>query len=1190
MASFSDRRVRWGLLIAALGGLVALGVWLWRPPAVDMIAVLHANNRGIGLMEQFKYPEAAAAFAEALRLAPDWRPGQVNHAIALLNQNKPETLAQALQTFEAVLRTDPDNPHAHYCLGIILQYQGKEIDRAGRAFEAVTRLDPADAHAWYFLGRVRLDQEKNAEARACFEKALECNPYLIAALNNLQLLQRAAGQNKEADELLARFQKLNTADWYTKADVKYGEMGRYADVVGRVSGPAGASIAPLPLFRRDEKLHIEVAAPSRWATAKDFGSGAEADLLRAVRGRFGGTLVVLDYDRDGQPDLLLLAAVTEGERVRDLLLHNEGQGRFRDVTAVAGLGGARYSLGATVADFDNDGYPDLLVTTTAGPRLWRNRAGKDGRRFEEVTRVAGLDQVQGICLGAAFVDIDQDGDLDLLLARSAPNVASALTTLKDAAASKETGPLLLLNVGVAPPAAGKDAPPLEAKFRLATEHLPALALPAVNLLVSDLDSDRDIDVLVFGDGHAPTMILNDRLLAFHPAALPGAAAGKWNGGLVLDADQDERSDLFLLGPGQAPLLLLQRGKDGFQPGSANAPPLLQAVAADVDSDGWADVIGLSEQRKPILLHNDGTKLVRVLEGLGADAGWPADLIALAAVDTDGDCFPDLVAWSESQGLLLQGNAGNGNHGLRLELTGRHDKGVGLRTNSDAIGTRVTARTPRGQPGAEVATASAGLGQSRVPLLLGLGRFAQADVVSVRWPDGTWQAELNVSAGQPTLISETNRKPVSCPILFAWDGRTYGFVGDILGAGSIGECLPGGKHRQPRPEESVKIEGRQLVAKEGRYLLKFAEPMDEVTYLDRLQLLVIDHPAEMRVYPDERFLADPRTPLQDLLAFASAQQVFPREARDHRGRDMTQVLRDWDRITADGFAQRAWLGYAEEHSVELDFGDRLAQFGPGDKLGLFLAGWTDYPFPESIWAATQADVALQAPRLERLDAEGRWQTILPELGFPAGLPRMMTADVRGLLGGPSCRLRIRTNMHVYWDQVFIAPIRERVAADGTGKSMRVTRRDVQAARLEVRGCVQEYTPDGREPTLFDYDRLDRVPVTRLSGRLTRLGDVTELLHERDDRFAIFGPGDELSVAFDATGLPELPAGWTRSYVLRTWGYCKDASPFTATGGTVEPLPFAGMSGFPYGPNEHYPRTPRHTTYLRNELTRPTGTAR
>src|SRR5262249_38839745 len=140
----------------------------------------------------------------------------------------------------------------------------------------------------------------------------------------------------------------------------------------------------------------------------------------------------------------------------------------------------------------------------------------------------------------------------------------------------------------------------------------------------------------------------------------------------------------------------------------------------------------------------------------------------------------------------------------------------------------------------------------------------------------------------------------------------------------------------------------------------------------------------------------------------------------RGQDVTKTLAKWDRDTVNDFAHRSWLGFAEEHWVALDFGDRLAKFGPSDKLILCLAGWTDYPYPESIWAATQAGVPLISPTLERLDENGHWQPLIADVGFPAGLPRMMTVDVTGKLAGPGCVIRLRTNMEVYWDQIFVAP--------------------------------------------------------------------------------------------------------------------------------------------------------------------------
>jgi hypothetical protein len=129
--------------------------------------------------------------------------------------------------------------------------------------------------------------------------------------------------------------------------------------------------------------------------------------------------------------------------------------------------------------------------------------------------------------------------------------------------------------------------------------------------------------------------------------------------------------------------------------------------------------------------------------------------------------------------------------------------------------------------------------------------------------------------------------------------------------------------------------------------------------------------------------------------------------------------------------------------------------------------------------------------------------------------------------------------------------------------------VAAAHLEQRGCVQEFSPDGREPTLYDYYRLDKVAVTRQTGWLTRLGDVTELLLARDDRFVVFGPGDEVTVKFDGRNLPALPDGWTRSFVLKTHGYVKACGPLVVTGDTVGPLPFHKMSRFPYGPGDVYP---------------------
>ncbi len=1190
-SSRPPRARRWLLGLALLLLLVGGGSvgWLWwRQP--DLEKALDANQKGVGYMERYQYPEAVASFEEAVRQAPDWQPGRINLGIGLFNlargqadkEKQEQTYKRAIAAFKDVLAHDKKNPHALFGLGLIYQEGFGRYKEAEPYFREVTEVDPNDAAAWFWLGQSL--QEDDAQALKCFRRAVELDPNLSGALYGLQQKLRQTDDAKAADDLMARLTALKSADWVNPLDPKYNtDLGRYGQVIGRTAPAIATPVGPLPTFRLADNFRVKLRPGARWATARDFASDPVGELRARLRARFGGTLIVLDYNGDNRPDLFLAAAVAEDGKIGDLLLRHDADNQFTDVTVEAGLGGDSATVGAVAADFDNDGRTDLLLTGVGGVRLLRNN-GKGG--FEDVTRQAGLDKIDGVCLGACFIDLDQDGDLDLLVARYAGSAEKALVALKGETKATGGGIAVYLNVGEAPAASRNvDPPPLRPAFRAADlPGMPKDAGAVVAFAASDLDQDQDLDVLAVADGTAPTVVLNDRLLKFHNAALPEKLAGAaaWNGALILDVNHDERSDVLLIGPEQRPVLAVRQPtppgaevSKWFERGPIDAPPLLQAQAIDLDLDGWTDVVGLSRDRKPVLLHNEGQGLVERRNALGLDTDWPADLIAVACTDTDCDGYPDLLLWSEGSGLQLRTNKGNGNHGLKLRLSGHRrvePAGFVVRCNVDGFGTRVIAQAGEFWTDAEYTTLAAGLGQSSQPLVMGLGRHREASLLRFRWPDICWQAEFNVPASScgkdfgVLRLEESNRKETSCPILFAWDGRRFVFVTDFLGAGSVGECEPDGGHRLPRPEESVKIEPAQLAPLNGDYVLKIAEPMSEITYLDQLQLAVLDHPAGVRVYPDERFAAGGPPPTQDLIAFRD--EIFPVKATDHHGRDVTAALRRWDRDTVSDFGRRAWLGFAEEHAVTLDFGDRLAKFGPRDRLVLCLAGWTDYPYPESIWAAHQAGVEMLPPVLERKTADGRWEKVA-DAGFPAGLPRLMTLDVTGRFGGPRCEVRLRTNLHVFWDQVFVAPVLETVGAGQGSGTVRGTVLEVKEAALAARGLMKEYSPDGREPTLYDYDRLDSFPVSRLSGRLTRYGDVTELLRTRDDRFVIFGAGDELSVRFDAGRLPPLPDGWQRSYVLRTSGYCKDASLFTAHGDTVEPLPFRAMSNYPYRDDEKHP---------------------
>ncbi len=431
------------------------------------------------------------------------------------------------------------------------------------------------------------------------------------------------------------------------------------------------------------------------------------------------------------------------------------------------------------------------------------------------------------------------------------------------------------------------------------------------------------------------------------------------------------------------------------------------------------------------------------------------------------------------------------------------------------------------------------------------------------------------------MAENNRKTGSCPVLFTWDGRRYVCIGDFLGGGGMGYLVAPGVYSQPDRDEAMAITAEQLRESDGVYRLSITEPMDEIAYLDHLRLDVVDRPAGVSSTPDERFAPEGPRPTGEIIAWRRA--VEAERATDLNGRDVTETLRFWDRRTVDGFRKlKGWIGYAEEHGIILDFGDRLSRYGASDPVVLCLAGWVEYPYSQTNYAAATAGVALRPPVIERLEADGLWKTIEPHAGYPAGLPRMMTVDLTGKLSGTQCVLRIKTNMECYYDQAFIA-VRDRSAE----KAVRVKSLGVARAVLGYRGYTREVSPDGEQPLLYDYDHVDPAPLARLSGKLTRFGDVAALLQKDDDQLCLVGPGDEVRVEFAAGEVPELAPGWTRSYVLRSYGYCKDADPFTAGGDTVEPLPWRGMPAYPFGGEVRRPSDAGYELYLRTYQTRAAG---
>jgi hypothetical protein len=250
------------------------------------------------------------------------------------------------------------------------------------------------------------------------------------------------------------------------------------------------------------------------------------------------------------------------------------------------------------------------------------------------------------------------------------------------------------------------------------------------------------------------------------------------------------------------------------------------------------------------------------------------------------------------------------------------------------------------------------------------------------------------------------------------------------------------------------------------------------------------------------------------------------------------------------------------------------------------GEIEYFSATSMYAADQAHLSPLAPYVEALLATGpdgkqKWVRVVDDLGFPAGGGRTMTADLSGKLPPGTRRIRITTNLQIYWDNILIS----RTAQEGReGQAARLTPVPLTGAELSFHGFPLKIEDRPPGNVKYIYEKTSATgPYTRPAGAYTRYGDVGPLLDAVDDKFVVFGSGDEIALDFDPTTLPALPRGWVRDYFFIANGYEKDMDFYAYRGDTVEPLPFHDMDTYPY-PGKLFPADAEHVNYLLEYNTR------
>jgi len=1054
-------------------------------------------------MNQQRFAEAQKQFEGALKVQPEYALAKLNFGVSLLSQQKSEDAKKAL--LEATEKL-PQDPYAWYNLGLVYKDIG-EHQKAIEAFEHVTQIAPSEPDAFYFIGYLNTQLQKYDTAIAAFQSALSVFPFHASAEFGLARAYQRKGDGGRAREHLQKFQKITSQHLGTPFGAGYGDQGKFS----------------LAEYSKNALLKAPAAIPVSFA-AQSIAAGPSSGAC------------FLDYDGDGRPDLLLVSAA-DGRSLR--LLHNSGDGKFEDQTAGSGLAIMGNGLGCAAGDFDNDGKTDLAVCFDDGVHLFHNDGGG---KFGDVTKTVGIKPEKG-CVGATFVDFDHDGDLDLYITAKAGggfhnilwrnNGNSTFTDI-----SGETA------LGIGGTGGG--------------------------LITSDFNNDRAIDFVVAGGARGASVLLNPREGAFKEidgidfakAGLPPAV-----GVVSFDFDKDGWMDLAFTHAG-APGISLWRNKEGKGLERVVLPELnwnsgAGIATVDYDNDGWIDLVAVGEGAS-------GGE-IRLLRNLGAgnwaDATKDAKLDALklshptslAAADTAGTGGVDvLVTQADGPTLMLKNRGAEKNGWMEIDLKALND-------NKSAIGTKVEVFAGALYQKWEVLGASGYLGQSALPIHVGLGAEKGADVVRLLWPTGVPQDEIRLDGGKSQTIAELDRRGSSCPVLFSWNGKEYEFIADMIGPGVVGHWVSPGERDVPDPTEYLKVPGRSLRERDGQLSFRFLEPMEETVYLDQVKLLAIDHPASFDVYPNERFASNP--PFPEFGVVPSSQARPPVGAWDQHGNDVLQMLAKRDRKYVTGFADLPFAGFAELHWIELDLGD----WDPRLPLRLIADGYTDYFTATSMYAAHQAGIKVIPPYVEVPDAQGKWVRVIEDMGFPAGLERTMVADLTGKIPAGIRRIRIVNNLKIYWDAIRI---------DQTPEQRNVHVREVPLANatLDFLGFPKESRLTPASDTTYSYSSRSMTgPYARAAGNYTRYGDVKPLLRAADDRFVIFSSGEGVKLDFDAKSLPAVPAGWARDYFFYADGFEKDMDFYAAHAFTVEPLPKHGLKPYPYAPGEEYPDDRAHTRY-------------
>ncbi|HEY3202634.1 MAG TPA: FG-GAP-like repeat-containing protein [Thermoanaerobaculia bacterium] len=1081
---------------------------------------------------------AAPSPADVLRLQ-----SARNVGLAALEEGN---LADASRRFETVRRLAPSEPLG-WADGAVVAMRGKDLEAARRLLAEALRLSPADPRLLALEGTRRELTGDTAGAIEFFEKAAGTSPKDLASRWSAARLLSERGEEGRRRAITDLEAALKEAPANLFLFVRLSELLR---AEGDRVGAAAVHERLAALVAGDARLDAALVDAKRASEGADPRAASlkykiVENLLRATQ-RFQQArhdvepgVVGLPLE-EWSPPLDAAVRARAGSAV-SVTFAPVPDASLKKVTGASAVRVA----GKDARDLVFAGESDLRVAAASARGGYRTTAPIPGSASGDVA-VADLTNSGELDLatpGTLWVkeaqtyrkvpiasgerviplDFDSDGDLDLYI-------------------SSRSGDHLLRN--------NLDGTWTDAT---AASGLPA-RVASRGAVAADFDRDGDIDLLILREegGFALFDNLRGGRLAERDAGLPrtgnirAAAAGDLNG--------DGRVDLVWTNE-EGGFVALNRG-DGTFLAAKHVGPGAIPLLFDYDNDGLLDLFLANPVGPSALFRNAGdgsfspSKVGRFPPARDAEA-----------VDFDSDGDLDLVLVTPEGGAsLLENRGGNANGWIDVALEG-------LPTGS--------AKVNRFGYGSEVEAKAQDLyvyrTVSRPITRLGLGSRRRADVLRIVWTNGVPQNALDPPAR--TVVREVQQLKGSCPFLYAFDGNRWHFVTDVLGRSPAGLLFDGVHQAAADTREWLIISGSPLQPVRGRLTLDFTEELWETAYFDLAELFAVDHPADVAIVSNEKMVPPPFPPKR---LFTVSHPRTPK-AVDGGGRDRTAEIDAEDGVFLGGFAATRYQGIVAPHELILE----LPEARGAKSVMLYLTGWIFYADTSIAVALSQrADLKTFGPVLEVPDGRGGWKTAIPAMGYPAGKTKTMPVDLSDVLDRSDPRVRVRTNLAIYWDRIAYT-------TDEARASLTITPLPLVSADLFFRGFSAMTRPFPEGPQIFVHDDVARDPRwADMAGLYTRFGDVRELLLAADDRYVVMKGGDAARLNFDAAALPPLPAGWSRDYLAVLDGWDKDADKNTVAGQTVEPLPFHGMDDARYG-EILFPESEAHREFLRRYLTRRGG---